>query len=49
MKLGDDFLGAHGARIRDAYSEHFKLLARSLASDFENREGRKMEDRKSVV
>lgn len=47
-KLGDDFLRAHGTRIRDAYSEHFKTLAFELLSDFAERHGgRRMNDEES--
>jgi hypothetical protein len=38
-KLGDDFLRAHSARVRDSYSEHFKTLAFELLSDFADRHG----------
>ena len=43
-KLDEGFLRAHGTRIHAAYSEHFKLLAYSLLSDFAERHGRRMDD-----
>lgn len=43
-KLDEGFLRAHSTRIHAAYSEHFKLLAYSLLSDFAERHGRRMDD-----